>query len=895
MVEKNSKKAGNCMQSAVPITPIGFESFMGFPALVPFGQGWVSDVGGYAPGHDNTPVIVCYAPALTHVQTGLKLDVLELAAFVMPTAGFAPNLKGLCLTLGADCPTDARQQATALKHVACTLLEKAVVLPDVDDILRYLAMTGWDWAPLICQMRGMDTAHLGPKLHPEKLVQHPLSTLERWNFAERDDPHPTAPLNPQHVAARLDEMVAHTTHAPERRRSQYDFAVKVAETWRNQPTADGVSTALLEAPTGTGKTLGYLAAAVEASQTLDEQIWVSTYTKNLQKQIEQTLDRLPVKVSYAIRKGRENYLCLNKFEDAARKGQDKLIGFVARWLQATKHGDVMSGDFPRWLPVLLQSAPISSLTDKQGECLFSACPHYRKCFIEKSIQKGREADVVIANHALTIYAGRSGMRNGPSPLPRLAVFDEAHHLFDAADQAFAVFISGRELRELSGWIGQNSQDGIMGRVEKYGAHLPGQLLGEYVQKVASYAGELPQEGWLKRIQSGQELTLSERFLSALLAYARGVVPHQGAGHAVEAPLPPDAATQALIREMEIWQDGLNKALGKLEDYLLACCEEIADDAADIAQRLTGVCRAISMRLEHQLRPWHGLLAAAGGSGQFVDWVEVVPGQNGLFDVGLKRHWVNPMVPFSTGIMDNMGAVAMTSATLRASDAASGWVMAQKLCGILKPDAAALEAFPQVLDYKNQAIALIVTDVDWNNSAVLAKAMSTLFAASKGGGLGLFTSIRRLKESYPSIYDAMARRNISLFAQHIDPLDNGSLVEMFSQDENSCLLGTDAMRQGVDVPGRSLRLVVYDKVPRAVPSLLFKARVDAFGNVYRQDVTRRAIRQAFGRLVRSQHDRGVFVILDGRTNSAELQGIPQGVKVQRVTLHEAAQTVQRFLA
>jgi ATP-dependent DNA helicase DinG len=159
---------------------------------------------------------------------------------------------------------------------------------------------------------------------------------------------------------------------------------------------------------------------------------------------------------------------------------------------------------------------------------------------------------------------------------------------------------------------------------------------------------------------------------------------------------------------------------------------------------------------------------------------------------------------------------------------------------------------------------------------------------------LFTSIRSLKHTYRAIAGALSAKGIPLYAQHVDGLDTGSLVDLFREDEDSCLLGTDALRDGVDVPGRSLRLVVFERVPWPRPDILHKARRAAFGKGYDDQLTRLRLAQGFGRLIRRASDRGVFVLLDARTPSRLLSGLPQDVEIERVGIAEAIGIVADFL-
>ena len=205
------------------------------------------------------------------------------------------------------------------------------------------------------------------------------------------------------------------------------------------------------------------------------------------------------------------------------------------------------------------------------------------------------------------------------------------------------------------------------------------------------------------------------------------------------------------------------------------------------------------------------------------------------------------------------------------------------------------SFGSPFRYAEQARIFIVKDVNRRDMEQLASAYRELFLASGGGALGLFTAVRSLRGVEQRIAAPLADTGINLYAQHVDRLDTGALVDLFRAEDNACLLGTDALRDGVDVPGRSLRLVVFDKVPWPKPTILHKARRARFGKSYDDLITRFRLKQAFGRLIRSQTDKGVFVILESATPSRLLSAFPPDAPVSRCGLAAAIAEIRAFLA
>ena len=279
--------------------------------------------------------------------------------------------------------------------------------------------------------------------------------------------------------------------------------------------------------------------------------------------------------------------------------------------------------------------------------------------------------------------------------------------------------------------------------------------------------------------------------------------------------------------------------------------------------------------------------------EFVDWLAVERVEGREYDVAIHRHWLDPTRPLAQAVLAPAHGVLVTSATLRGS---GEWDVAEARTGALHlPRSARRFEAASPFDYASAAEVLVVTDLPRGDLGALAGAYARLIAAAGGGTLGLFSAIARLKAVHARIADRLARDGLPLLAQHVDPIDTGTLVDIFRDDPRASLLGTDALRDGVDVPGESLRLVVMERVPWPRPTVLHGARRLANGgSAYDDRIVRARLAQGFGRLIRRQGDRGLFVILSSAMPSRLLTAFPPEVAVSRVPLDLAVARVGRRL-
>ncbi|CCQ72353.1 ATP-dependent DNA helicase [Magnetospira sp. QH-2] len=867
--------------------------------------------------HDRGPVLVCHAPAAARrLKTASfpALDLLELFAFVRPACFCLPTPAGLAGALDLPPPTTLAEEAALLHQAALTLLSnlsRGDPGRDAGPVAWAMTRGNWAWAPYVLPALGES----GDLPHSRNLSEGLKVWTRRADWSEHAPEPPAGHLPVEPVEARA-QLVKLLGNSAEDRPQQKDYAAAVATAFDPCDAEGEPSVVLAEAGTGVGKTLGYIAPAAVWARKNHGPVWISTYTRNLQRQLDGELDRLypdrGEKIAKAVvRKGRENYLCLLNLDEAVqrlplRPADAVGLGLMARWGAATRDGDMVGGDFPGWLADLVGRRLTMDLTDTRGECLYSGCIHYRKCYVERSIRRARRAEIVVANHALVMVQAALG-GGDEAYLPTRYVFDEGHHLFDAADKAFAAHLSGFEGAELRRWLlGAEDRDrsrarGLKARMEDLVAAQPDLL--EALEGLLKAAHILPGLGWHQRLSSGQPHGVAEKFLERVRAQVYARAKGSNSAYSLEAetqpPIPGLIETavdlERDLKELETPARGLIRALAKLMD------DEAADLDSQARQRIDVLIRSLERRCVDPAQAWRAMLRALGEETppEYVDWLSVDRQAGRDVDVGLHRHWVDPVRPFAQVLSQQAQGFVITSATLRdgTGDVDTDWSAAETRTGtrhLLKAAERAAVASP--FDYAAQTRVLVVNDLGREDMDLIASAYRELFLAAHGGGLGLFTAISRLRAVHGKIAGPLDQAGLPLYAQHVDALDTGTLIDIFRAEENACLLGTDAVRDGVDVPGNSLRLIVFDRVPWARADLLHKARRKAFGGGRYDDMlTRLKLKQAYGRLVRRADDRGVFVMLDSRLPSRLLGAFPEGVEVQRIGLAEAVDLTRAFLS
>ncbi|MBT7583362.1 MAG: ATP-dependent DNA helicase, partial [Kordiimonadaceae bacterium] len=350
--------------------------------------------------------LVCNLPVVSR-RLGVDLkrcfDVLELFAFTRPAEFCLPLPLGLALALGMQPMGDSIEDEAAVLLRSVQMLFSELIHPEykypegAKSIAFNMAEAGWRWGPLIMGAFG------NVERQEQYQVWHHLSEWE-----EKAPPPPPGQDRVTSVEA-TDRLSALLGENAEQRQGQVEYAASAAQVFDMPEIEDEPTLVLSEAGTGIGKTLGYIAPSSLWAEKNGGTVWLSTYTKNLQRQLDQELDRLYPnpelkKQKVVIRKGRENYLCLLNLQEitvtAAQQQGKILLGLVARWARYSRDGDMVGGDFPAWLGETFGAGRLSQLTDRRGECVYSACSHYKKCFIEKAQRKAKQANLVIANHAL---------------------------------------------------------------------------------------------------------------------------------------------------------------------------------------------------------------------------------------------------------------------------------------------------------------------------------------------------------------------------------------------------------------------------------------------------------------------------------------------------------------
>lgn len=632
--------------------------------------------------------------------------------------------------------------------------------------------------------------------------------------------------------------------------------------------ADG-GVGLVEAGTGTGKSLAYLIPAVAAALTKRTRIVVSTNTINLQEQlltkdiplIETALgEEAPFQA--ATLKGWSNYICLLRLEQSL-DGQTSLfpeeqpiVSRVKQW--ATTNSHFGSRDE---VPFAVPDALWDELNAESDTCVRHSCPFYEQCFFFQARRRAQEADIVIANHHLLMadvaVRRQLGWETDISVLPGYdhVVFDEAHHLEDVVTEHFGLrFSRTRVQRLLARMYGRK---GLSRKLQHFVAENPD---GDGIERVLSLlTGELPEAAAAVK-------ATAEGLFDYLAVVARDSF--QGAGHGQGAEMTVELAPGQL--EAHGWQptaDGLER-LGVVARQLAEAVRlwRPTDPKAEILAREAD---ALSRRASDAGSDLVELADASDG--RLIYWLE--RGRSRRDEFVLRAAPVEVGTLMQDALLSNVKATVFTSATLSAGDqfqyfkdrlGLSDW-----------PEVTAEERILSPFDFPKQVLLGLPDDLpspaDPTFDKALAGALRLWLEASSGRAFVLFTSYRALDAAHRALAQELSDQGMVVLKHGEEP--RSRLLDRFRQAERPVLFGTDSFWEGVDVPGATLSLVVIARLPFRVPTdPVEKARArlieERGGDSFAEYSLPRAImrfRQGFGRLIRSKSDRGAVIIADPRVH------------------------------
>ena len=316
---------------------------------------------------------------------------------------------------------------------------------------------------------------------------------------------------------------------------------------------------------------------------------------------------------------------------------------------------------------------------------------------------------------------------------------------------------------------------------------------EALREVLGAAAALPGGDWLARLAEDAPAGVTETFLAIVRRQVLARTGHSRNAYGIECDVWPlaDGLAEA-SRELADALRRLRAPVGRLRRHLLTRLEDEAKELETrLSVRIEGLAKSLHSWAETQLDAWIAMLAALeeGASPEFVDWfaLERIGGRE--VDVGMRRHWVDPMAQFAKAVAEPAHGLVVTSATIRdgTPDPEANWRAAEIRTGARHLEAPAVRAtVPSPFDYASQTRILVVGDVDREATGRVAAAFRELFLASGGGALGLFTAIARLRAVHRELAPALDAAGIELLAQHVDQLDVATLIEIFRAETDSCL-------------------------------------------------------------------------------------------------------------
>ncbi|MDX2177252.1 MAG: helicase C-terminal domain-containing protein [Candidatus Sumerlaeia bacterium] len=713
-----------------------------------------------------------------------------------------------------------------------------------------------------------------------------------------EDPREKRALDPAEVLARLSagSPLAEALGDFEDRPQQRQMAAAVADSFNR----DGI--AVVEAGTGTGKSLAYLVPAILYALRNKERIVVSTNTINLQEQLlhkdlPAVRAALGEEFTAELVKGRSNYVCKRKAsyarEEAASLLDDEFraeLKELLEWTKASPTGD--RGE----LPVPPRPEVWERVESEADNCLRVRCPFYEQCFYYSSRRRAARADVLIVNHSLLLsdlaVRAESGNFTTAAVLPpyKRVVIDEAHHLEEVATGYLAADVNRTGLRRafarlyrLEGGARRGVLASFLDGLEKLVARRILNAADDFIVHMTMEVAPAIPDARGRCDQSFADF--AEEFLLA----QRLERPRKGLEHRLRLT-DPMARAEAWAARCE---PHLREILGTLADFAslmksaMEQAKELPEDARKALVNPLLEWQAMAARIDGRRRTLAEFLR---GGADACRWIELAQDPQQRLTVRLGTAPVEVADTLREALHDRMKSETLTSATLTVE---GGFDFYLDRIGIRR-DAPAPEPSddpadgpppPPVaerartlrlespFDYARQVFLGVPEDLGDPRSAEFDAKLSDLIvrasALTGGRAFFLFTSYGQLQRVHDRAAPALRRLGIEVLRQGTGGRDR--LLRQFREDETSVLFATSSFWEGVDVKGRALELLVIAKLPFALPTdplqeaqyeALQKRGIDPFDYL----VVPRAIirlKQGFGRLIRSRTDRGAVLIADNR--------------------------------
>ncbi|MGE3953961.1 MAG: ATP-dependent DNA helicase [Parachlamydiales bacterium] len=638
----------------------------------------------------------------------------------------------------------------------------------------------------------------------------------------------------------------HLPHYEPRPQQQQMAAIVKAAIERGQ-------TALIEAGTGTGKTLAYGAPALLAALNQQKRIVISTHTINLQQQLVDKdlpflLKALNADLKVVLVKGMYNYLCLKKLSEAsAEKGsfppdEAEELSQIEGWAQKSEDGSRSD------LPIVPSGATWERVGAELDLCPGKRCPHYKECFFMSAREAAKEAQVLVVNHHLLLAdlaLKAESDEGGILPDYDVLILDEAHHLEEVATESWAIRLSRFEWIKLLGRLIQDKGATRLGKLPTLERQL--RALEAPHALIDRVSWELPAE---KKRLVGDLNDLFHLFAQFLSQEKQRLEPAH--------------------LEHSYWRNTLIPAVEGIVDRMEAFSTALRSLEADIDHVAKGKgeeLKAFAARIEHHSSALKKFTFDELSPDE-VRWIEAF-NSKGFVQAALVSARLDISELLSERLFKSIPTVILTSATLTTSRDFS--FIRQRL-GLA--DREVVEAiFDSPFSYEEQALLVVPADMPAPNDPTFDRAASQAILqalrASRGGAFVLFTSFRMLRTCHDELKGLLEAEGYPVLRQ--GELERSTLLERFRSQENSILFGTDSFWEGVDVIGNALRLVILAKLPFQVPTEpIVQARLSAIadggGDPFTQYTVPQAIvkfKQGFGRLIRHHQDRGCILCLDTR--------------------------------